>query len=98
MTTDREARLAEELWDPGTGAEPAQGPPPRDQEAAYYEYGPYGEVQLWMLRDGTAVTCYTPTMKYLRWRSRGRAFQYARRMGSRANILNRMLEGDSDGP
>jgi hypothetical protein len=74
-------------------AEPAQGPPPRDQEAAYYEYGPYGEVQLWALRDGTAVTCYTPTMRYLRWRSRGRAFRYARGMGSRARMLNRMLGG-----
>lgn len=89
-----EAEHAEILWQHDReDLVDAQGPPPQDQVAAYYEYGRYGEVQLWALKDGTAVTCYTPTLRYLQWTRRGPAFQYAKAMSSRANILNRLLGG-----
>ncbi len=89
-----EAERAETLWQHDRkGLVDAQGPPPHDQVAAYYEYGRYGEVQLWALKDGTAVTCYMPTLRYLKWSRRGPAFKYAKRMAGRANILNRMLGG-----
>ncbi len=90
-----DARQAESAWDAAKGLEQfatqVTGRPSPDQEAAYCEYGPYGEVEVFCLKDGGAVTCYTPTMRYLRWRSRGLAFRYARAMGARAGTLARLL-------
>lgn len=71
-----------------------QGPPPQDQVEAYYVYGPYEAVQLWVLRPGgpfAAITCYTPTMRCLAWRTRGAAFRYARAMSERARALTRLF-------
>jgi hypothetical protein len=56
------------------------GPPAREDEAAYRRFGRYGQVEVWALKDGSAVTCYRPTLTYFKWENRLHALRYALRM------------------
>lgn len=80
-----------DIYNSPSGAVKAEIDPSVLEIKKEYRYGTYGDVYVYVMKDGSIYSRYEPTNKCLRWINKQAVWGYAKAMSKRCNSMNRML-------